>query len=95
MFPSYLIIALNKITSIVPILEYIVILVVSESSFCKTNFNMAEIKAEEEDYKNYSLPIAYDFKSVDARERILYMNYNRVKADVDQLIVEVRQEFKK
>ena len=50
--------------------KYIVILVVSESSFCKTNFNMTEIKAEE-DYKNYTLPIAYDFKSVDARERIL------------------------
>ena len=33
-----------------------VILVVSESSFCKTNFNMAEIKAEKEDYKNYSHP---------------------------------------
>ena len=63
--------------------------------YCKTNFNMAEIKAEEEDYKNYPLPIAYDFKSVDARERILYMNYNRVKADVDQLIVEVQQEFKR
>ena len=70
------------------------ILVVSESSFCKINFNMAKIKAEE-DYKNYPLPIAYDFKSVDARERILYMNYNRVEADVDQLIVEVQQEFKK
>ena len=58
---------------------------------------MAEIKAEEEDYANYPLPIAYDFKSVDAdaRERILYMNYNRVKADVDSLILEVEQEFKK
>ena len=33
--------------------------------------------------------------SVDARERILYMNYNRVKADVDSLILEVEQEFKK
>ena len=55
---------------------------------------MAEIKAEE-DYKNNPPPIAYDFKSVDAREHILYMNYNRVEADVDQLIVEVRQEFKK
>ena len=62
---------------------------------CKTNFDMAEIKAEEEDYANYPLPIAYDFKSVDARERILYMNYNRVKADVDSLILEVEQEFKK
>ena len=70
------------------------ILVVSESSFCKINFNMAKIKAEE-DYKNYPLPIAYDFKSVDARKRILYMNYNRVEADVDQLIVEVQQEFEK
>ena len=56
---------------------------------------MAEIKAEEEDYANYPRPIAYDFKSVDARERILYMNYNRVKADVDSLILEVEQEFKK
>ena len=69
-------------------------MVVSESSFCKTNFNMAEIKVEK-DYRNYPFPIAYDFKSVDDRERILYMNYNRVKADVDQLIVEVQQEFKK
>ena len=65
------------------------------SFLCKTNFDMAEIKAEEEDYANYPLPIAYDFKSVDARERILYMNYNRVKADVDSLILEVEQEFKK
>ena len=69
-------------------------MVVSESSFYKTNLNMAEIKAEE-DYKNNPLPIAYDFKSVEARERILYMNYNRVEADVDQLIVEVQQEFEK
>lgn len=53
---------------------------------------MAELKKEEEDYANYPLPIAYDFKSVDARERILYMNYNRVKADVDALIKEVEQE---
>lgn len=63
--------------------------------FCKTNFDMAEIKAEEADYANYPLPIAYDFKSVDARERVLYLNYNRVKKDVDDLIVEVQQEFKK
>ena len=70
------------------------ILVVSESSFYKTNLNMAEIKAEE-DYKNNPLPIAYDFKSIDARERILYMNYNRVEADVDLLIVEMQQEFEK
>lgn len=63
--------------------------------FCKTNFDMAEIKAEEADYANYPLPIAYDFKSVDARERVLYFNYNRVKKDVDDLIIEVQQEFKK
>ncbi|MCH5310949.1 MAG: type IV secretory system conjugative DNA transfer family protein [Prevotella sp.] len=63
--------------------------------FCKTNFDMAEIKAEEADYANYPLPIAYDFKSVDAQERVLYLNYNRVKKDVDDLIIEVQQEFKK
>ncbi len=63
--------------------------------YCKTNFDMAEIKAEEEDYKNYELPLAYDFGSVDKRERILYNNYNRVKEDVDALIDEVQQEFKK
>ena len=63
--------------------------------YCKTNFDMAELKKEEEDYANYPLPIAYDFKSVDARERILYMNYNRVKTDVDALILEVQQEFKR
>ena len=62
--------------------------------YCKTNFDMAEIKAEEEDYANYPLPIAYDFKSVDARERILYMNYNRVKADMNQLIIEIQQKLK-
>ena len=65
------------------------------SALWNTDLNISEIRAKEEDYKNYPLPIAYDFKSVDARERILYMNYNRVKADVDQLIVEVQQEFKK
>ena len=54
---------------------------------------MAELKKEEEDYVNYPLPIAYDFKSVDARERILYHNYNNVKTDVDNLIKEVQQEF--
>ena len=56
---------------------------------------MAELKKEEEDYANYPLPIAYDFKSTDARERILYMNYNRVKADVDALIKEVQGEFQR
>ena len=54
---------------------------------------MEKIKQEESEYQE--LPKFYNFKSVDARERILYMNYNRVKADVDQLIVEVQQEFKK
>lgn len=29
--------------------------------FCKTNFDMQEIKAEEEDYKNYPLPVYYNF----------------------------------
>ena len=41
---------------------------------------------------NHDVP---DGDTFEQRERILYMNYNRVKADVDQLIVEVQQEFKK
>ena len=38
---------------------------------------------------------SYDFKSIDARERILYRNYNSVKKDVDDLIKAVQTEFKK
>ena len=60
--------------------------------FCKTNFNMDEIKAEEEDYKNYPLPKFYDFGSVDAKERILYNNFNKIDQEVKDMIRTVQRE---
>lgn len=63
--------------------------------FCKTNFNMAEIKAEEADYKNYPLPIFYNFKSTDAKERILYNNFNRIDQEVKDMIKKILTEFGK
>ena len=63
--------------------------------FCKTNFNMDEIKAEEEDYKNYPLPKFYDFGSVDAKERILYNNFNKIDKEVKDMIKVVQREFHK
>ena len=63
--------------------------------FCKTDFDMKAIKAEEDDYKHYPLPMPYKFKSKDARERILYANFYRVNEEVNNMIIEVQQEFKK
>ena len=61
--------------------------------FCKTNFNMDEIKAEEDDYKNYPIPKFYDFGSVDAKERILYNNFNRIDQEVKDMIRTIQTEF--
>ena len=61
--------------------------------FCKTNFNMDEIKAEEEDYKNFPLPKFYDFGSVDAKERILYNNFNKIDQEVKNMIKVIQREF--
>lgn len=63
--------------------------------FCKTNFDMQEIKAEEEDYKNYPLPVYYNFKSTDAKERILYNNFNRIDQEVKDMIKIIQTEFGK
>lgn len=63
--------------------------------FCKTNFDMQEIKAEEEDYKNYPLPVYYNFKSTDAKERILYNNFNRINQEVKDMIKKIQTEFGK
>ena len=60
--------------------------------FCKTNFNMDEIKAEEEDYKNYPLPKFYDFGSVDAKERILYNNFNKIDQEVKDMINDIQKK---
>ena len=56
---------------------------------------MSEIKAEEDDYKNYPIPKFYNFPSPEARERILYQNFLQVNQDVKDMIKEVLQYAKK
>lgn len=51
--------------------------------YCKTDFNMADIKKEEEGY--VALPKFYTFKSRDERERI-YKNFVQVGEDVKSMI---------
>lgn len=63
--------------------------------FCKTNFDMAAIKAEEAEYSHYPLPIFYDFGSNDAKERILLKNFNRIDQEVKDMINVIQTEFKK
>lgn len=57
--------------------------------FCKTDFDMTEIKKEEQNY--ISLPKFYKFKSRDERERILYKNFVQVGEDVKTMIKEILQ----
>jgi len=52
--------------------------------YCKTDFNMADIKKEEDGY--VALPKFYTFKSRDERERILYKNFVQVGEDVKSMI---------
>ncbi len=57
--------------------------------FCKTDFDMSEIKAEEDDYQHYPLPKPYKFDSKDSRERALDFCYNQVNEDVNKMIKEI------
>ena len=57
--------------------------------FCKTDFDMQEIKKEEAGY--VPLPKFYTFKSRDERERILYKNFVQVGKDVKAMIKEIQQ----
>lgn len=57
--------------------------------FCKTDFNMDDIKKEEAAYM--PLPKFYTFKSRDERERILYKNFVQVGEDVKAMIKEIQQ----
>ena len=52
--------------------------------YCKTDFNMADIRKEEDGY--VALPKFYTFKSRDERERILYKNFVQVGEDVKAMI---------
>lgn len=55
--------------------------------FCKTDFDMKEIKKEEACYK--PLPKFYTFASKDVRERILYANFIQVNKDIKDMLDEV------
>lgn len=57
--------------------------------YCKTDFDMKEIAAEEADYKNYPIPKFYSFPSRDAKERILYQNFVKVNLDIKSMVDEV------
>ena len=59
--------------------------------YCKTDFDMKEIQAEEVDYANYKIPKFYTFPSVDAKERILYQNFVSVNLDVKNMIDEINK----
>ena len=58
--------------------------------FCKTNFDMREIKAEEEAY--VPLPKFYTFQSREERERILYKLFVQVGQDVKEMIKDVQNQ---
>ena len=55
--------------------------------FCKTDFDMKEIKKEEAVY--VPLPKFYTFKSREERERILYRNFVNVGIEVKEMIKDV------
>ena len=55
--------------------------------FCKTDFDMKEIRQEEAGY--LPLPKFYVFKSRDERERILYRNFVQVGQDVKAMIADI------
>ena len=57
--------------------------------YCKTDFDMKEIKKEEAGY--VPLPKFYTFKSRDERERILYKNFVQVGEDVKEMIKEIQK----
>lgn len=57
--------------------------------YCKTDFDMKEIKKEEAGY--IPLHKFYTFKSRDERERILYKNFVQVGEDVKEMIQEIQK----
>jgi hypothetical protein len=57
--------------------------------YCKTDFDMKEIKKEEAGY--IPLPKFYTFKSRDEREHILYKNFVQVGEDVKEMIQEIQK----
>jgi hypothetical protein len=58
--------------------------------FCKTDFDMNEIKKEESEY--VQLPKFYKFPSREVRERILYKNFCDVGEDVRVMVKEITRK---
>ena len=63
--------------------------------FCKTNFDMKKLNEEEADYPNYPIPKYYEFESTDARERVLYANFERINQEVKEMVGKIQKEFVK
>ncbi len=61
--------------------------------YCKTDFDMDQIKEEEKNYTE--LPKFYTFKSKEDKEHILYENFVKVNRDVEQMCTEIMQFVKK
>ena len=49
----------------------------------------------EKAYAQYPLPKFYNFSSVEARERILYANFQKVNQEVKDMIAEIQEFYKK
>ena len=54
---------------------------------------MEKIKEEEADYKNYPIPKYYEFESTDARERVLYANFERINQEVKEMVGKYRRNL--
>lgn len=55
--------------------------------FCKTHFDMDQIKAEESHYTD--LPKIYQFASQKEKEIMLQRNFHRINDEVDAMIAEL------
>lgn len=60
--------------------------------FCKTNFDMKKISAEEEKYEE--IPALYDFGDDQNMEVILSRNFNVIESDIEAMIAELLQKGK-
>ena len=61
----------------------------------KQQNSMNLIKAEAGDYENYPIPNFYEFDSQDAKERVLYANFERINAEVKEMVDHIQKEVVK
>lgn len=59
--------------------------------YCKTDFDMDALNKETSQYPKMEMPKFYNFPSRDARERILYANFDKVNEDVVNMIKRIYQ----